>query len=214
MKRELFESALAENSALIDTIRERAHRAHHLVNQHYDHTLPYGHHLDMVADAVIKYGHNVCDKPEEVPALLFGAYFHDSIEDARLTYKDVLKLCTTMMQPHLAVTATEIVYALTNEKGRTRAERADGRYYSGIRATPYAPFVKLADRLANISYSASAGSHDDSKRMMAVYAGEMQHFIESLSVAGADDIRLSIPQEMIEEIRSHLPLPSTATDKK
>ena len=71
MKRELFESALAENSALIGTIRERAHRAHHLVNQHYDHTLPYGHHLDMVADAVIKYGHNVCDKPEEVPALLF-----------------------------------------------------------------------------------------------------------------------------------------------
>ena len=40
------------------------------------------------------------------------------------------------------------MYALTNEKGRTRAERAGVKYYEGIRAVPYAPMVKLADRMA------------------------------------------------------------------
>ena len=40
------------------------------------------------------------------------------------------------------ITAAEIVYALTNDKGRTRKERAGEHYYAGIRETPYAPFVK------------------------------------------------------------------------
>ena len=52
-----------------------------------------------------------------------------------------------------AFMAAEIVYALTNEKGRTRAERAGVKYYEGIRAVPYAPMVKLADRMANVRFS-------------------------------------------------------------
>jgi len=65
--------------------------------------------------------------------LFFGGYYHDSIEDARLTYNDVMKVARNMMTEEQALMATEIVYALTNEKGRTRAERAGEKYYQGIR---------------------------------------------------------------------------------
>ena len=51
------------------------------------------------------------------------------------------------------IVSTEIAYALTNEKGRTRAERANEKYYEGIRSTKYAPMVKYADRIANLRFS-------------------------------------------------------------
>ena len=79
--------------------------------------------------------------------MFFGAYYHDSIEDARLTYNDVIRIAKRWMDDEQALIATEIVYALTNDKGRTRAERAGEKYYQGIRETAFAPFVKLSDRL-------------------------------------------------------------------
>lgn len=107
----------------------------------------------MVADSVYKYGHHVCAGGADVLPLFFGAYYHDSIEDTRLTYNDVVKIAKQWMDDQQALMAAEIVYALTNDKGRTRAERAGEKYYQGIRDTAYAPFMKLADRLANITYS-------------------------------------------------------------
>ncbi|MDD6507497.1 MAG: hypothetical protein PUF39_09000, partial [Prevotellaceae bacterium] len=90
------------------------------------------------------------------------------------------------------------VYALTNEKGRTRAERANDKYYQGIRDTAYAPFLKLADRRANITYSCSH-SYEANSHMKAVYQSEWPHFINSISSDKAD-ARYSLPQEMIQEI--------------
>ena len=70
------------------------------------------------------------------------------------TYNDVRKRARSLgLDEAQAFMAAEIVYALTNEKGRTRAERAGVKYYEGIRAVPYAPMVKLADRMANIRFS-------------------------------------------------------------
>ena len=91
--------------------------------------------------------------------------------------------------------ATEIVYALTNDKGRTRAERAGERYYQGIRQTPYAPFVKLCDRLANITYSCS-GVDGDNIRMKQVYKDELPHFLEAINPR-LDDPRFLVPQEVV-----------------
>ena len=65
----------------------------------------------------------------------------------------------------------EIVYALTNEKGRTRKERANAKYYEGIRATPYATLVKVCDRIANVTNSRNKGS-----RMLDVYRKEYSDF--------------------------------------
>ena len=95
-----------------------------------------------------------------------------------------------------ALMGTEIVYALTNDKGRTRSERAGEKYYQGIRETPYAPFVKLCDRLANVTYSCSIDSGRDGNRMREVYKSEMAGFLPALNPHN-DDPRLQIPFEVI-----------------
>ena len=200
MNKELFQYCLADNAEVIEQIRSAAHALHDSVNQTYGDSHPYGFHLDMVAAAVRKYGHEVCDSADDVVPLLFGAYFHDSIEDARLTYNDVVRTASQWMDERQAFMAAEIVYALTNDKGRTRDERAGDNYYKGIRSTPYAPFVKLADRLANTSYSAS---HLEGRKshMKEVYHREMPHFLASID-AKQRDRRLCLPQSMIEELNA------------
>ena len=128
--------------------------------------------------------------------IFFGCYYHDSIEDARLTYNDVVRTARKWMTEEQAQMAAEIVYALTNEKGRTRAERAGEKYFQGIRATPYAPFVKLCDRLANVTYSCSVDSGKDGSRMREVYKGEMRQFLPAL-ISDSDDPRRQVPFEAI-----------------
>lgn len=199
MEKETFNLVIENNLETIGQIRESAHTLHAHVNQTYDKVHPYGFHLDMVADSVYKYGHLVCSDVDDVLPLFFGAYYHDSIEDARLTYNDVMKIAKRYMTDGQAFIATEIVYALTNDKGRTRAERAGERYYQGIRETPYAPFVKLADRRANITYSATH-SNESNTHMREVYRGELPHFLSAIS-ASTDDVRFSLPKDMVDEIR-------------
>lgn len=89
-------------------------------------------------------------------------------------------------------------YYFDLSKGRTRAERAGEKYYQGIRETPYAPFVKLADRLANITYSCSKSS-EYNEHMRTIYRLELPHFLESLSKV-SDDPRLSLPDVMVDTI--------------
>ena len=180
----------------IDEIRQSAHALHQRVNQTYGDDLPYGFHLDMVAEGIQTYGHLVCVSEDDVLPMFFGGYYHDSIEDARMTYNDVMHEARLRMTEEQALMATEIVYALTNDKGRTRDERAGENYYKGIRETPYAPFVKLCDRLANITYTCSIDSGKDGNRMREIYKGEMAHFLSSIK-SGSDDPRLQIPYEVI-----------------
>jgi len=198
MKQEIFEDYCREHSAAITEIRDAASNLHESVNQWYDGTLPYGHHLCMVADAAMAYGGEVIETKEDILPVIFGAYFHDSIEDARLTYNDVIKIAKQYMTDEQALTATEIVYALTNDKGRTRAERAGEKYYEGIRATPYAPLIKLCDRYANMTYSFN-GTDESNLHMREVYAREWQHFISSIT-AQTGDIRFLLPKLLIKEV--------------
>lgn len=142
MTRTEYEALMEKYAGQIEHIRQTAHELHQSVNQIYGNDLPYGYHLDMVVSGLREFGHLVCVREEDILPLFFGGYYHDSIEDARQTYNDVLKLSRGMMTEEQAYMATEIVYALTNDKGRTRAERAGEKYYKGIRETPYAPFVK------------------------------------------------------------------------
>lgn len=204
MTQEEFDRCMQMNALLISQIRQYAFDVHANVNQHYDRVHPYGYHLQMVVDFTVKFLRDVCLDPEELPAVIFGAYFHDSIEDARLTYNDVLRIAESFLFPKYALMATEIAYALTNEKGRTRAERADDRYYAGIRTTPYAPLVKMADRLANATYSTS-GSNVKNRAMTEVYARENPHFMEAVGADGPwTDIRLSVPESMSALLRKTL----------
>lgn len=187
-------------------VRERAHALHASVNQHYDGHKPYAVHLDMVAEAVKRHiGQVLADEADRLP-VMFGAYFHDSIEDARLTYNNVLQLAAELgLDDRQAVLGAEIVYALTNDKGRTRAERAGAKYYAGIRATPYAAFVKMADRLANTAYSVHHAD-DANAQMRQVYAAEWPHFLAQLQPDAdlAADRRHAVPQSMVAEMQTIL----------
>ena len=196
MTQEEFQAIREKHAKQIEEIRLAAHQLHQSVNQVYGDDLPYGFHLDMVAESVNSYGYLVCAREEDVVPLYFGSFFHDSIEDTRQTYHDVLKRARKWMTEDQALMATEIVYALTNDKGRTRAERAGEKYYEGIRQTPYAPFVKLCDRLANVTYSCSVDNGRQGNRMREVYKEEMPHFLPSLS-SNSEDPRLQIPFDVV-----------------
>ena len=198
MTQQEFQACVEKHRPDINEVRECAHMLHESVNQQYDKRHPYGFHLDMVADSVFKYGHLVCQSEHDVLPLFFGAFYHDSIEDARMSYNDVTKAARLFMDDDQAYMAAEMVYALTNDKGRTRAERAGERYYKGIRETPYAPFLKLADRLANTTYSFTH-SNKENVHMKDVYRDEMPHFLEAIN-AHNNDPRFGLPQVMIDEI--------------
>lgn len=177
-----------EQRAELGKIRLDAYGIHREVNQTYDGHL-YSYHLQMVADMMDKYVWD-CNF-EEYRVLWFGALFHDSIEDARLTYNDVSKKALKYMNLEDATLATEIVYALTNEKGRTRKERANQKYYQGIRETQYAPFIKACDRMANAKYSKETGN-----RMYDVYKKEMPDFLNELQSETNP-----VPQKLLEDLR-------------
>ena len=195
MTKSEFQSYQEKYATTIEAIRDEAHALHQSVNQTYGDNLPYGFHLDMVAEGIRDYGHLVCASEADVVPLFFGAYFHDSIEDARQSYHDITKCAQKFMNDNQALMAAEIVFALTNDKGRTRAERAGERYFQGIRETAYAPFVKLCDRLANVTYSCTVdGGHFD--RMREVYKGEMGEFLMAIRT-DSDDIRYQVPDEVV-----------------
>ena len=200
MKKFTFDAFIKANAQVLDEIRRTAWNLHESVGQTYDKNLPYGHHLSMVADAAIKYGYEVINNETDIIPVVFAAYFHDSIEDARLTYNDVVSIAGRFMTNEQCITAAEIVYALTNDKGRTRKERAGEHYYAGIRETPYAPFVKLCDRLANMTYCFN-GTNDANNHMQKVYESEWSHFLQAITVSKHDS-RYSLPVSMVSEVQS------------
>lgn len=160
---------------------------HASTNHMYDTYLPYEFHLRMVAHVANKYkgllddtvdyytGKKEYDRGSDVTvtlrtACMQAAWGHDLIEDCRVSYNDV--------KTHLGQEAADIIYAVTNEKGKNRAERANDKYYEGIRNTKGAVFVKLCDRIANVQYSKMTGS-----RMFEMYKKENSNFMTKLGWA-------------------------------
>lgn len=144
---------------------------HSSTNHMYDTYLPYEFHLRMVAHISEKNIHLITDLNDGEESfrdsVIMAAWGHDLIEDTRVSYNDV--------KNKIGFTAAEIIYAVTNEKGKNRKERANDKYYEGIRNTPGAVFVKLCDRIANVQYSKMTGS-----RMFEMYKKENIDFMVSL----------------------------------
>lgn len=146
---------------------------HTSTNHMYDTYLPYEMHLRMVANVADKFMEIMVPKlllhpgNPEVVKLRYAAFGHDLIEDTRVTYNDV--------REKMGEEVADIIYALTNEKGKNRKERANDKYYEGIRNTPGAVFIKLCDRIANVQYSKMTGS-----RMFEMYKKENINFMVSL----------------------------------
>jgi (p)ppGpp synthase/HD superfamily hydrolase len=153
-------------------------------NHMYDNYIPYEFHLRMVSTIALK---NIGMVPDNgggafayQDTIYLAALGHDLIEDTRVTYNDVKKV--------LGHNAAEIIYALTNEKGRNRKERANEKYYEGIRNTEGAVFVKLCDRLANVHYSLMTGSP-----MFNMYKSENDNFGRQLGFIGTDGVTVHYP---------------------
>ena len=141
MERQQFETYLKQYAQQIETIRQSAHELHRSVNQTYGDGLPYGYHLDMVVQGLHDFGHLVCVREEDVLPLFFGGYYHDSIEDARLTYNDVMKTARQYLTEEQAIMATEITYALTRSTIRAFARRPMRPSSSSATAWPTSPTV-------------------------------------------------------------------------
>lgn len=163
---------------------------HRSTNHMYDTYLPYEFHLRMVVNVahnfinVISPGQII--KPNQDDIIL-AAWGHDLIEDTRVSYNDVSKV--------LGFYAADIIYAVTNEKGKNRKERANDKYYEGIRNTPGAVFVKLCDRIANVQYSKMTGS-----RMFEMYEKENDGFLSKLGFSEGQEHHLGEMAKYLEKL--------------
>ena len=160
--------------------------AHNKTNHLYD-GKPYSVHLAMVAMYAIKHFDNAYIPTNCYDDIINACWLHDTIEDCRLTYNDVLKVA--------GEDVASIVYAVTNEKGKNRKERASDLYYLGIRETAWATYVKMCDRLANVKYSS-----DTKSRMLDVYRKENVDFLNSMFPNG----KFNYLQEMVKELQELL----------
>jgi len=150
------------NTLLIKAARAYGMYSHLKANHQYGNA-PYSKHLQAVADIAEEFSEACKLTDAETELAIAGAWMHDAIEDARVTYNDVVF--------HVSAEVADIAYAVTNEKGRTRDERANAHYYEGIRAHGLAVYLKGCDRLANVR---NAGS------MLDKYRKEMPNFFSQL----------------------------------
>lgn len=141
--------------------------SHASVNHKYD-GKPYSVHLKLVHKYGKRYIYLLGNLSKyKIEHILGICWLHDLIEDCRLTYNDVKSYCGYM--------AAEIVFALSNEKGKFRRDRANNKYYDDMKKVDYAVFIKLCDRLANIEYSKRKSSG-----MFNVYKNEHAEFRKKL----------------------------------
>jgi (p)ppGpp synthase/HD superfamily hydrolase len=171
-------------SEVVYNSREYGVACHNNVNQLYG-GKPYSIHLDIVAAYVMKYIYlisDVCDV-EYFIYLVSAAYTHDTIEDCRETFNNVLKATNKEI--------AELTYAVTDEKGKTRDERKNDKFYTELLEVPFADYLKICDRLANAYYSSINGS-----RMESVYNKEYEHFKEKLYKEMYDDMFVELEKIM------------------
>jgi (p)ppGpp synthase/HD superfamily hydrolase len=127
-------------------------------------------HLSHVADVAYRFIHLI---PINIrPLVIAACWLHDSIEDARLSYNDIVTIFTKAgISNEIAIMIAEMVRAVTNyNRGRNRKERMPDFVYNDIRTTVGARFVKFCDRIANIEFNGK----------MEMYKEEHPHFKNQL----------------------------------
>lgn len=167
----------------VQTAQRYAFWKHMLVGQFYAGWHPYYFHLSLVAKTALRFMPVHYTKDQRT-IVLMAAYLHDIIEDTNNTWGDVSKV--------FGVDIANIVYALTNEKGKNRKERANRKYYEGIKRVEYATFVKLCDRYANIMFSKEMGT-----RQFEMYKKEHTFFMLELATIPDDCVALANALEVL-----------------
>lgn len=147
-------------STITEISKRYAIKCHKSTNHKYG-KHPYKYHLKMSVDFGMKYLYLIDNTFKDI--VISALWCHDTIEDTRQTFNNVRVATNTSI--------AELVYAVTNEKGKNRKERANKKYYEGIKNTKYATFIKLCDRLANIKHS-----KDTNSKMIEAYRKENDYF--------------------------------------
>lgn len=161
---------------------------HKAVNHKYG-TKEYSYHLSEV-NRYAKLFINFIPK-EDQDTVLAATWLHDAIEDAMQTYNDVKNVCGKEV--------ADLAYALTNEKGRNRAERASAKYYKEMRDCKYATFIKICDRLANVYNGRQEAKNGRKNSMLKKYASEHSKF--KLSIAEIK--RESLKDKFVDWVFAH-----------
>jgi (p)ppGpp synthase/HD superfamily hydrolase len=167
---------------IVEIAKKYAIECHESTNHYYDGDKPYSVHLKMVVGIAWKFSPLILIG--DLPVVVAGCWVHDCIEDCRQTYNDVKEATNEPV--------AELAYAMTNEKGKNRAQRGSEKYYEDMKAVPYAVFIKICDRIANTKYSRDTGS-----RMLTMYAKESDKFKARLF-----DSRYSEMFDYLEELLS------------
>lgn len=148
-------------NALVQRAKDFAREAHG--GQMYG-DRPYIYHLGMVVDVANHAGfYN--------PYIVSACWLHDTIEDTSVTFEDIVS--------EFGREIGRTVFAVTNEPGKNRKERAI-RTYPKIRAAGRSALVvKLSDRIANARHS-----RQHNHNMLKMYQKEYPVFREYLKVQG------------------------------
>ena len=133
-------------------VAEKAHQ-----NQSYD-IYPYMYHVKKVAKIAEDLGYD--------ESIVISCILHDTMEDGRLSYNDIKK--------SFGKEIAEIVYLVTDEKGRNRKERHE-KTYPLIATNWKAVVVKVCDRIANMEHS-----YYNNEGKFSMYLGENKEFRNAL----------------------------------
>jgi (p)ppGpp synthase/HD superfamily hydrolase len=136
---------------------------------------PYSFHLKMCTDIMEIYIHNLND--EDIEDVYLAVNGHDLLENTNTNYENVFE--------YLGENVSNIIFAVTHPIGRNRKEKNSIEYFEKIRNTKNAVFVKLCDRIANVTYSKSNGNaqklqmykdeHKDFERMIGRYTNNKKY---------------------------------------
>lgn len=136
---------------IIDRARYFAVGAH--AGQKYD-SHPYEAHLLHVGVTLL---HFSLSEPE----LLAAAWLHDTLEDTKANYQDLLKFFGTKI--------ANTVLAVSSQPGKNRKERVKGVYAKVLAEGKLAVALKLADRISNTEYSILSGNTNKTKMYKKEY---------------------------------------------
>jgi len=150
-------------------------------NQKYDDTLPYSFHLRQAANQVEKFKYLL--NPRDQALVTCGAWGHDLIEDACITYNNIKeKLIIYNPQQKIGYPrdtlgneVAEIIYSCTELRGKNRSERHGPEYIQGLKECRLGLFVKLCDIIANVTYGLMTNSS-----MYEKYQKEFSHLKSEL----------------------------------
>lgn len=151
---------------MVEELREIIYRQHDVVcNQKYGDSLPYSFHLRAVEaqgekfmkliedDIVFNEVSNLSEFVSYRNIVRLSLTGHDLQEDGRMSYNDIKDLSSKLGNSLAGKMVADIIYCVTDEKGKNRQERKSEKYYTELKENNLAVFVKLADISANILYS-------------------------------------------------------------